>query len=730
MASVSTTVKVNTTVSNPARLSQEVVNRDHFGANLVGTDWGISHASSEQIPGKVENYLEQVQLAMNAINYGVDSDTVSILRYPAGKAEGLLSLDLGDFNSVHHLSGGDGNGGIVSPGQFLDFCQANNADMTFVLPTHQFVSGHYSSSPTVLTNLINSEVRPFLQKLLSEALAHGVTIKAIEVGNEWWNTNSGDMSALAYGRVASHLALVVQEEINRFKSDQGLPSGWGEPKILIQLGNKAGSYDTNAIDDIILGFNQSAERKAVDGVLLHHYLQEGFDKNDANPGNPGAEYPVRQFDYWDDKTSSWVTGKSYSRYVTEWNVAMSNQDELGLRGAANIIGMFAQMIRSGVDQSSIWPILANSDNSLWMRSGWVGNGSAAKLSIVGETFSLLNESLRGTRYVELETPGNPDNNILAQSRLGIEAFQDAKKTILFVSNISESTNNVNLDVGNLVGSYHHVWGVVLGANPNPDDPKKVDPWLLVKSGGDLDHVDGQVNFQLQSEQTIRLVFTRGDIGVRMIGHDYDDSLVGSKNGDKILGKDGSDTLVGGADNDTLNGGSGNDSLQGNTGDDTLFGGEGNNVIIGGSGGDKLYCGSGNDSILGGSGDDSLFSGAGKDTLIGGRGCDFLQDAEDTSRDVFVFLAVTDSVLGADRDKIVNFTPGIDDVDLSGIDANSVVSGNQIFTFNNKTPAPNGVWYVKSGSNVVVRGDVNGDAVQDFEVEIKGIAVLSNTDFIL
>ena len=49
-------------------------------------------------------------------------------------------------------------------------------------------------------------------------------------------------------------------------------------------------------------------------------------------------------------------------------------------------------------------------------------------------------------------------------------------------------------------------------------------------------------------------------------------------------------------------------------------------------------------------------------------------------DAFSFAAVTDSIAGNTRDYIDDFERGIDLIDLSGIDANALIGGDQAFTW--------------------------------------------------
>lgn len=117
------------------------------------------------------------------------------------------------------------------------------------------------------------------------------------------------------------------------------------------------------------------------------------------------------------------------------------------------------------------------------------------------------------------------------------------------------------------------------------------------------------------------------LGVKLNGKNRADLLKGTNRNDKINAKGGNDRILGNA---------GSDSLQGEAGRDVLTGGAGNDVLIG---------------------------GAGNDVLTGGRG-----------NDLFVFTSLSDRT-----DRILDFTPGLDLIDLSKIFASSTFVGVDVFS---------------------------------------------------
>ena len=86
----------------------------------------------------------------------------------------------------------------------------------------------------------------------------------------------------------------------------------------------------------------------------------------------------------------------------------------------------------------------------------------------------------------------------------------------------------------------------------------------------------------------------------------------------------------------------------------------------------------NDQLTGSNGDNQLSGGAGNDRLTGGLGKDIFSGGD--GADNFVFKTIQDSAPGRE-DQIVDFTSAQGDhIDLSAIDANTKVAGDEAFGF--------------------------------------------------
>jgi Ca2+-binding RTX toxin-like protein len=159
---------------------------------------------------------------------------------------------------------------------------------------------------------------------------------------------------------------------------------------------------------------------------------------------------------------------------------------------------------------------------------------------------------------------------------------------------------------------------------------------------------------------------------------------------------------------------------GNNNNNNLFGLFGNDSLFGGFGNDLLNGGVGNDHLNGSFGNDALIGGLGADTLIGGFGADR-----------FIFQTTADSPFPAVAfgDRILDFTRAQGDrIDVSAIDANAGLLGNQAFAWGgfDATPATGPATGVMNfaviGGQTFVRGNVDADAAIEIEFRVSGPGV--------
>lgn len=273
---------------------------------------------------------------------------------------------------------------------------------------------------------------------------------------------------------------------------------------------------------------------------------------------------------------------------------------------------------------------------------------------------------------------------------------------------------------------------------------------LTDVGGEDLRLDANVE-NLTLAEGVAIATGRGNgLSNVITGNSGSNALYGYEGGDVLLGRGGHDSLAGGAGNDSLGGGAGNDTVRGDDGNDQLAGDDGNDQIAGGNGNDTIYSGAGADAASGGAGADSILGGAGQDSITGEGGNDTIQGGGGrdilvggSGRDVFDFNAVSESPFGAARDEL---RPGGgvavafegagaaqgDLIDLSGIDANVNVAGNQAFVFGGTGIGR--VWCVNEGTTTRVYANVDGDSAAEFQLDILDGGVLASAygagDFVL
>lgn len=282
-----------------------------------------------------------------------------------------------------------------------------------------------------------------------------------------------------------------------------------------------------------------------------------------------------------------------------------------------------------------------------------------------------------------------------------------------------------------------------------------------------------IDLTLSSISTMHNASLTGLSAVNITGNTLANVLEGNRAANTIIGGDGDDTLDGGLGSDVLYGGIGTDAIYGGVGADTMDGGDGVdrlsyatsdegvsvNLSTGrGSGGyaqgdvfsqieglagsnyaDRLTGATGGEVLSGLRGDDVIYGGAGDDSITGGNGKDALYGGLGT--DTFYFQKMQDITTNiASSDVIFDFARGKDKIDLSTIDASSVLSTDDAFIFRGKGPiGKNSGGEVRcekvdnAGSKndyTLIYLDTDADSAAEGLIKIMGLHSFSAGDFIL
>jgi Ca2+-binding RTX toxin-like protein len=279
----------------------------------------------------------------------------------------------------------------------------------------------------------------------------------------------------------------------------------------------------------------------------------------------------------------------------------------------------------------------------------------------------------------------------------------------------------------------------------------------IQSLTDVEAISGE-GFANVSIATTNVADTLDLRGVAVTGIDRisllagDDTFFGSDAGDRIIGGKGNDVLHGEGGDDTfvIAAGDGSDTIDGGAGFDTIeVAGAtfiwanvsdvealvGTNLRLNGTAGAdtidlsgvaltgvaKIFAGLGDDRVIGSAGDDVIELSEGQDVLTGGAG-----------RDTFDVDKVTFSKVGR-ADLITDFVQGEDRINLSPIDASTRAAGDQAFAFIGEA-AFDGVAgqlrYAAGAETTSIFGDLNGDRVADFQIDLGHALALTAADFLL
>jgi Ca2+-binding RTX toxin-like protein len=323
---------------------------------------------------------------------------------------------------------------------------------------------------------------------------------------------------------------------------------------------------------------------------------------------------------------------------------------------------------------------------------------------------------------------NAGDVVTENANEGIDRVQ-AAVTYTLAANVENLTLT---GTGNINGTGNALDNVVVGNSGNN---------ILAGLGGS-DTLDGGAGTDTASYAASSSGVTVSlAAGTSSGGDAQGDTLISFEN---LTGSGFNDTLEGDGANNVLNGGAGTDTVSyehagaavtvslaigaaqntGGAGTDTLSGFESltgsvfNDALTGSTAANVLMGLAGNDTLNGGAGADTLIGGAGNDTLVGGSGTDILTGGLDADR--FVFSALGDSAPGT-PDLVTDFVPGIDIIDLSAIDANTSLNGDQAFAFGgqNANVVARSVTWFENGGNTIIQADVNGNTTADFMITLTG-----------
>lgn len=358
----------------------------------------------------------------------------------------------------------------------------------------------------------------------------------------------------------------------------------------------------------------------------------------------------------------------------------------------------------------------------------LGAGVDTLLQIENLVGSAFNDTLVGNAGANIIEGGPGNDSINGAAGSDTASYENASSRVVVNLALTSAQNTIGagtdtlLQIENLRGSRFN--DTLIGNNgPN-----------VIEGGPGNDSINGGAGFDTASYEhaNARVVVNLSIAGAQnTIGAGVDtltsiENLIGSSFNDTLIGNGGPNVIEGGPGNDSINGGAGIDTVsylhatarvvvnlsiagaqntQG-AGVDTLTAIE--NIV--GTPFDDILTGNNLANVIEG--------GAGKDIVRGGLG-----------RDTFVFARLTDMSVGPNRDVIVDFTSGVDRIDLWRVDANTSQPGDQSFTYIGASGFSGTPGQLRF-SGGILSGDVDGNRTADFEIALTGVSTLNPaTDFI-
>lgn len=359
--------------------------------------------------------------------------------------------------------------------------------LTLVLPTRDFLTDVSDENGHRFADVDEAAVRQFIADIAEGNFGTAPVIQAFEIGNEYWG--SGEMNTVEYGRLASEMALIVEDEMSRHPASPQ----FADTDILVQMGTNHGVSDLSGLFDgtgseqlaaanqmfglslseegyiyssgevawskvnnaiLMDQFDTDAERAAVDGIVAHIYSR-GEDV-------PGSRYfELSQIgDTWLEEMPDLKV------YATEWNlkrtVGDTREEEFGLKQAHEMLNIVEAFHWGGVDAAHAWALQLNSRTALAEVEG------DAEMRVAGEMFRLMNEVLPGTRPLALVGSAGRETE-LQGTTADVHSFYAQDRLVTFIASTSDGQSEQVVDFNNLVTQSGEVsitrLGVAEGENP-------------------------------------------------------------------------------------------------------------------------------------------------------------------------------------------------------------------------------------------------------------------------
>jgi hypothetical protein len=611
----------------PINSQGSTILQEHFGLNFV--------ADFERIGDRPWEKFDEI-----ARNIGTTS-----VRYPGG----VTAESIFDYRDPNRTEVTLPNGEIVkitALSAFIKFCNLMQINPTIIVPTASLLTDERTEGHRSFDTNQSEDLQRFIEGVLRDL---DPRLKAsFEIGNEY----EGHMTSTEYGRVASAIVRTVDQAFTETQS-----SGFSltqEPDTFVQAWGYSvgGGLSPDEIFErnltVISQFN-SGDLEKVDGVVSHYYYMDG--RNAGTEFEQSLDAIESQAARIADLHGAWefASGRELLSRVSEWNVLMRSELEIGLRQLQPLMEMFTSFVNNGFDALDFWSTQYKATSLA---------DSSGRLMAAGVLLDTLRANIIGTEITQAES----------FDQISVYSFSDELKQVSVIASKEAEVVSIDLANSSIMQGYSLVNGFIIGVDESTADGKYRDlsglpaygepdarvtlnqiPMSVIKG------IDGVI--ALEPFECLVLIFVETNFTHSVVfGTDYADVLYGgdtrshfvggagwdlvnylpSGSGidiqldqitssqeytsdtfvsiEAVIGSDWNDQIIGSEEGNVLAGWGGDDYISGLLGDDTLHGGFGNDTINGGLGNDELRGDDGDDVFLLGMGSDSVFGGPGLDTI--------------------------------------------------------------------------------------------------------------------
>ncbi|GIT92371.1 hypothetical protein JANAI62_28290 [Jannaschia pagri] len=428
----------------------------------------------------------------------IDALGVTGLRYPGGSlTERLFDIRTPDAPRVTNDDGSERE--FVPLSDFLDYAEAEGHAVTIVVPTRDNLSVRTDAAGDRFPAFSETDLRDFVRDVATGVYGDA-EIEAFEIGNEYWG--SGEMTAVEYGRLASRMADIIDDELLAVKLETGEDPGID---VIVQAGtnnafsNLSDDYAGQPVDAVLDALNDrfdadfqaedvvffggkinwrgvndelvlrefsADEREAVDGVVTHIYSKES-----VSPGQ--RDFGLKQVERaWGEELPG------VDIHVTEWNKSASDRrladdEDFGLYQAHEILDVMESMITAGVDQAHVWPLVQNTRNAL------APDAADGALSPAGEMFAMMSSSLRGKALLDF-APQDRDVTEVQTGEADIHGFYGDGELVFYLASTSPKVETTTFDLSGMVAGGSGIVSAKLLGVAEGDLPGSTDARAMVE----------------------------------------------------------------------------------------------------------------------------------------------------------------------------------------------------------------------------------------------------------